>query len=150
VSETGEESGLELSGLSAGASNALRGLAHARARSRKSTREGLKSSQARSSRKRRASGGNKEHPRARKLRWDISWSPDDGLAFVTRRWFTNRVHRIPFAEMEASRWKRGLLLNRFGVETAKGDREFYVFKDVNVQEAVVDARATQRSTAVNG
>jgi hypothetical protein len=69
----------------------------------------------------------------------------DGLAFVTRRWFVNRVHRIPFAEMEASRWKRGLLLNRLGVETASGEREFYVFKDVNVQQ--VPAAAQERETA---
>lgn len=69
----------------------------------------------------------------------------DGLAFVTRRWFTNRVHRIPFAEMESSRWNRGLLLNRFGVETASGEREFYVFKDVNVQQ--VPAAAQERETA---
>jgi hypothetical protein len=68
---------------------------------------------------------------------------EDGLAFVTRRWFTNRVHRIPFGEMETSRWKRGLLLNRFGVETAMGDREFYIFKDVNLEEAPAVARAEE-------
>ena len=68
---------------------------------------------------------------------------DDGLAFVTRRWFANRVHRMPFSEMDASRWKRGLLLNRFAVETAKGDREFYVFKDVNLQEAPATSRAQE-------
>jgi hypothetical protein len=60
---------------------------------------------------------------------------NDGLAFVTRRWFANRVHRIPFAEMEASQWKRGLLLNRFGVDTTKGQREFYIFKGVSLQES---------------
>lgn len=65
---------------------------------------------------------------------------NDGLAFVTRRWFVNRVHRIPFAEMEASRWKRGLLLNRFAVETSKGDREFYVFKDVDLEKASAAGR----------
>jgi hypothetical protein len=68
---------------------------------------------------------------------------DEGLAFVTRRWFTNRVHRIPFAEMEASQWKRGLLLNRFGVETAKGEREFYVFKDTQVQDEPAPVRADE-------
>ena len=68
---------------------------------------------------------------------------DDGLAFVTRRWFTNRVHRIPFSEMESSVWKRGLLLNRFEVETAQGEREFYVFKDVSVQEASAPVRAAE-------
>jgi hypothetical protein len=60
---------------------------------------------------------------------------DDGLAFVTRRWFANRVHRIPFAEMRATRFNRGIWLNRFRVETASGDREFYVFKDLNLDNA---------------
>jgi hypothetical protein len=67
----------------------------------------------------------------------------NGLAFVTRRWFTNRVHRIGFAEMNAGRWKRGLLLNRFGVETANGDREFYVFKDVDLQDSPAPVQAEQ-------
>jgi hypothetical protein len=68
---------------------------------------------------------------------------DAGLAFVARRWFVNRVHRISFAEMKASRWTRGLLLNRFGLDTANGNREFYVFKDVQVQEAPASERAQQ-------
>ena len=33
----------------------------------------------------------------------------DGIAFVTRRWFTNRVQRIPFSEIDSSALKRGLL-----------------------------------------
>jgi hypothetical protein len=37
------------------------------------------------------------------------------------------------------------LLNRLGVETASGEREFYVFKDVNVQQ--VPAAAQERETA---
>ena len=150
VSETGEESGLELSGLSAGASNALRGLAHAaRPIPDKQARRVQKALKLEAPAKGvRAAATKKIRGLGNSVGYLVVTS--DGLAFVTRRWFTNRVHRIPFAEMEASRWNRGLLLNRFGVETAKGDREFYVFKDVNVQEAVVDARATQRSTAVNG
>jgi hypothetical protein len=60
----------------------------------------------------------------------------DGIAFVTKRWFTNRVHRIALADVEASRWKRGLLLNRFAVETSNGNSEFYVFKDVQIPEAM--------------
>jgi hypothetical protein len=67
----------------------------------------------------------------------------DGLAFVARRWFTNRVHRIGFAEMNSSQWKRGLLMNRLVVEAAKGQCEFYVFKDAHVQEAAAPVRAEE-------
>ena len=72
---------------------------------------------------------------------------DGELAFVTRRWFTNRVHRIPFAELERAAWKRGLWMNRLTLGTANGDRDFYIFKDVEVPEA---SRAAQREDPVAG
>jgi hypothetical protein len=57
---------------------------------------------------------------------------EDGIAFATRRGFRHRVHRIPFAEVERAEWKRGLLMNRLVIRTAKGENAFYVFKDVEI------------------
>ena len=59
----------------------------------------------------------------------------DDLAFVTRRSFLQRVYRIKFSELEQAEWKRGLLMNRLVVRTAKGENTFYVFKDVEIPRA---------------
>ncbi len=136
--ETGEaesDSGATLSGLSTGSHDALFGLAraarpipekHARSVEKALKLEApVKGIRAAATKKIRGLGNSVGYLVV----------TDDGLAFVTRRWFTRRVHRIPFSEMEASRWKRGLLLNRFAVDTPRGEREFYVFKGVNLQEA---------------
>jgi hypothetical protein len=59
----------------------------------------------------------------------------DDLAFVTRRGFRHRVHRIKLANIEQAQWRRGLLMNRLVVVTAKGEQAFYVFKDVEIPRA---------------
>ena len=56
----------------------------------------------------------------------------DDLAFVTRRGFRNRVYRIKLADVEQAEWRRGLLMNRLVVRTARGENTFYVFKDVEI------------------
>ena len=136
----GQEAGLALSALSPGTHEALRGLARAARplpdnHARRVERALKLESPARGV---RAAATNKIRGLGNSVGYLVV--TNDGLAFVTRRWFTNRVHRIPFAEMDSSSWKRGLLLNRFGVETAKGEREFYVFKDVSVRDAPAPER----------
>lgn len=56
----------------------------------------------------------------------------DDLAFVARRGLRQRVHRIHFADIERAEWKRGLLMNRLVLRTARGEQSFYVFKDVEI------------------
>jgi hypothetical protein len=141
--EVGEVNEFAFSGLSAGGHDALHGLARAtKPIPEKYARRVEKALQLETPAKGVRAAATKK---IRGLGNSVGYLvvTDDGLAFVTRRWFTNRVHRIPFAEMDSSVWKRGLLLNRFGVETAKGEREFYVFKDVNLQEASAAARAEE-------
>jgi hypothetical protein len=60
--------------------------------------------------------------------------PDD-LAFVTKRGFRHRVHRIPFATVDQAQWRRGLLMNRLVLRTSKGQQTFYVFKDIEIPRA---------------
>jgi hypothetical protein len=67
----------------------------------------------------------------------------DGLAFVTRRWFRKRVHSIRFADVDSIEWKRGLLMHRLVVRTAKGERAFHVFKNVEVPESAASASSKQ-------
>ena len=67
----------------------------------------------------------------------------DGLAFVTRRWFRNRVHSINFAKVNSVEWKRGLLMHRLLVRTAEGDRAFHVFKDVQIPELSATASSKE-------
>ncbi len=55
------------------------------------------------------------------------------IAFVTRRLFRYRVHRIPIDDISQAEWKRGLLVNRLTLDTPTGERAFYVFKDVDIQ-----------------
>ena len=61
----------------------------------------------------------------------------DHLAFVAKRGFRHRVHRINFADVEQAQWRRGLLMNRLVVRTARGEQAFYVFKDVEIPRAGV-------------
>jgi hypothetical protein len=61
----------------------------------------------------------------------------DNLAFVTKRGFRHRVHRIKFTDVEQAQWRRGLLMNRLVVRTARGEQAFYVFKDVEIPRAGV-------------
>jgi hypothetical protein len=139
----GLDAGFAWTGLGAGAHDALHGLARA-ARpipAKHARRVGKALKLETPARAVRAAATNKIRGLGNSVGYLVV--TEDGLAFVTRRWFANRVHRIPFGEMEASRWKRGLLLNRFGVETAKGDREFYVFKGVDVQEVPAVTRAQE-------
>ncbi len=56
----------------------------------------------------------------------------DHLAFVARRGLRQRVHRIKFADIDHAEWKRGLLMNRLVLRTARGEQAFYVFKDVEI------------------
>ena len=70
------------------------------------------------------------------------------LAFVARRGLRQRVHRIEFADMEQAAWKRGLLINRLVLRTARGEQAFYVFKDVEfprvppIAESAMDGAPT--------
>ena len=57
----------------------------------------------------------------------------DDLAFVTRRRFRCRLHRIKLADVVTAEWKAGLFLNRLNLRTRAGDRAFYVFKDVDIR-----------------
>jgi hypothetical protein len=141
--ELAEESDLALSGLGAGARDSLYGLARAaRPIPEKHARSVEKVLKLETPAKGVRVAATKK---IRGLGNSVGYLvvTGDGLAFVTRRWFANRVHRIPFSEIDATRWNRGLLLNRFAVETANGDREFYVFKDVNFQQAPASARAQE-------
>ena len=143
VADAHDETPLALSGLGAGAHDALHGLARsARPIPEKHARRVEKALKLEAPPQGVRAAATKK---IRGLGNSVGYLvvTDDGLAFVTRRWFVNRVHRIPFAEMQASRWKTGLLLNRFGVETAAGDREFYVFKDVSLDVAPAAARAQE-------
>jgi hypothetical protein len=143
TSDADQENAAAFSGLSAGAQSALLGLARAaRPIPEKHARRIEKALRLEAPAKGVRAAATKK---IRGLGNSVGYLvvTNDGLAFITRRWFTNRVHRIPFSEMETSRWKRGLLLNQFGVKTTNGDREFYVFKDVNLQEAPAAARAEQ-------
>lgn len=138
--DPGEESALTLSGLSPAAHDALCRLARAaRPIPQKHARGVERALKLESPAKAVRAAATKK---IRGLRNSVGYLvvTNDGLAFVTRRWFTNRVHRITFAEIQASQWRRGLLMNRFTVETAKGEREFYVFKDVHVQQAPAATR----------
>lgn len=72
---------------------------------------------------------------------------EDGIAFVTRRGFRPRMHRIPFAEVERTEWKRGLLMNRLVVHTSKGENAFYVFKNVDIARSY--ATSPEESLAAN-
>jgi hypothetical protein len=126
TSDADQENAAAFSGLSAGAQSALRGLARA------------------------ARPIPEKHARRieKALRLEAPAKGVRAAATKKIRGLGNSVgylvvHRIPFSEMETSRWKRGLLLNQFGVKTTNGDREFYVFKDVNLQEAPAAARAEQ-------
>ena len=56
----------------------------------------------------------------------------DDLAFVAKRGLRQRVHRIKFADIVQAEWKRGLLMNRLVLRTARGEQTFYVFKDVEI------------------
>jgi hypothetical protein len=56
----------------------------------------------------------------------------DQLAFVARRGLRQRVHRIKLADIEQAEWRRGLLMNRLVLRTARGEQAFYVFKDVEI------------------
>lgn len=56
----------------------------------------------------------------------------DDLAFVTRRRFRCRLHRIKLADVVTAEWKAGLFLNGLTLRTRAGDRAFYVFKDVDI------------------
>lgn len=56
----------------------------------------------------------------------------DNLAFVARRGLRQRVHRTKLADIEQAEWKRGLLMNRLVLRTARGVQAFYVFKDVEI------------------
>jgi hypothetical protein len=57
---------------------------------------------------------------------------NEEVAFVTRRLFKYRVHRILLREITHVEWKRGLLMNRLLVRTASAESVFYVFKDVEI------------------
>ena len=57
-----------------------------------------------------------------------------GMAFVTRRWFRRRVHAIPFAQVDSVEWRRGLLMHRLVVRTPQGEKAFYVFKNVRIEQ----------------
>jgi hypothetical protein len=138
-----EEAGLALTGLGAGSHDALRGLARAaRPIPEKHAQRVEKALKLDSPSKGvRAAATKKIRGLGNSLGYLVV--THEGLAFVTRRWFANRVHRISFAEMDSSVWKRGLLLDRFGVGTRQGDREFYIFKDARVQEASAPVRAKE-------
>jgi hypothetical protein len=66
---------------------------------------------------------------------------DNGMAFVTRRWFRRRVLTIPSADVQAVEWKRGLLMHRLVVQTPQGERAFHVFKNVKIGERVATPSA---------
>lgn len=59
----------------------------------------------------------------------------DELAFVTRRLFRYRVHRIPVNCVLQATLKHGLLMNRLVLETTGGERVFYLFKTLDIRRA---------------
>ena len=52
----------------------------------------------------------------------------DRLDFVTRRLFRTRTYTVPLRELEAARWREGLLLDELILKVGSQDRTFYVFK----------------------
>jgi len=57
---------------------------------------------------------------------------DDEFVFVTRRFFRYCDYRMKIQEIEFAEWKRGLLMNRFVLRTAKGESAFYTFKNLDI------------------
>ncbi|HXB68340.1 MAG TPA: DUF4126 domain-containing protein [Candidatus Acidoferrales bacterium] len=66
----------------------------------------------------------------------------DDLAFVARRRFRHRVHRIKLPEVVDAEWKPGLLMNRFILRTSTSDHAFYVFKDIDIHSAAAARLST--------
>jgi hypothetical protein len=56
---------------------------------------------------------------------------NDALAFVARRRFGQRVHRIALAELKCAEWKKGVLMNRLILSTSTTDQAFFVFKNID-------------------
>lgn len=67
----------------------------------------------------------------------------DELVFVTRRWFRNRVHRVRWDEILSAEWKPGLLMRRLALTTPRGEREFCVFRDVELPGSLFAARSAR-------
>jgi hypothetical protein len=74
----------------------------------------------------------------------------DALAFVTRRWFRKRTHILPFADVQSVEWKRGLLMHKLVVSTARGDRTFHIFKDVKLKELPAAAPVGHEVVSASG
>jgi len=72
----------------------------------------------------------------------------EDIAFVTRRLFRYRVHRIALADITGVEWRKGLLLNRLVLNTRGGARVFHTFKDVRVHKVTAPARQIAPAAAI--
>jgi hypothetical protein len=54
---------------------------------------------------------------------------DQGLAFVARRWFRLKTHRLPLDRILEAKFRNRILLDQLRVKTSDGFQSFDVFKD---------------------